>query len=72
MRIVKAIFKTMFLFPPDLSFGAPVDDELPIATHAFMNPVSQDALRIARPFTPSFFTGLKPYAYVFPRMTHAA
>jgi len=29
------LFRTMFLFPPDLSFGAPVDDELPIATHAF-------------------------------------
>ena len=33
------LFKTMFLFPPDLSLGTPTGEELPMATLAFQVPL---------------------------------
>jgi len=33
------LFKTIFLFPPDLAIGAPTGEELPIATQAFDLPM---------------------------------
>ncbi len=33
------LFKTMFLFPPDLTFGTPTGQELPMATLAFNVPL---------------------------------
>lgn len=34
------LFKTMFLFPPDLALGAPTGEELPMATLAFRVPLT--------------------------------
>lgn len=34
------LFKTIFLFPPDLSLSAPTGEELPIATRAFEIPLT--------------------------------
>lgn len=34
------LFRTMFLFPPDLAFGAPTGEELPMATQAFQVPLN--------------------------------
>ena len=33
------LFKTIFLFPPDLAIGAPTGEELPMATQAFEVPL---------------------------------
>lgn len=35
----RELFKTVFLFPPDLAIGAPTGQELPIATQAFELPM---------------------------------
>lgn len=34
------LFKTMFIFPPDLTIGAPTGEELPMATLAFQVPLN--------------------------------
>lgn len=34
------LFKTIFLFPPDLAFGTPTGEELPIATRSFDLPLA--------------------------------
>jgi AcrR family transcriptional regulator len=34
------LFKTMFLFPPDLALGSPTGEELPMATLAFRVPLT--------------------------------
>lgn len=34
------LFRTMFLFPPDLAFGSPTGEELPMATQAFQVPLN--------------------------------
>jgi AcrR family transcriptional regulator len=34
------LFKTMFLFPPDLALGSPTGEELPMATRAFRVPLT--------------------------------
>jgi AcrR family transcriptional regulator len=35
----RELFKTIFLFPPDLAIGAPTGEELPLATQAFDLPM---------------------------------
>jgi AcrR family transcriptional regulator len=35
----RELFKTIFLFPPDLDIGAPTGQELPMATSAFEMPL---------------------------------
>jgi len=44
------LFKTIFLFPPDLSLGEPTGEELPLATQAFELPLTaiSDAVAAGR------------------------